>query len=63
MLVFMVRDLLTPIEFPYAQYATSGVTADLLFPTVWDAIRRLEVAGLELLSVMNLLPIAVFSIP
>ena len=52
MLVFMVRGLITPLEFPYAQYATSGVTADLLFPTVWDAIRHLEVAGLHVHAIV-----------
>lgn len=33
------------LEFPYAHFATRGVTADLLFPTVWVAIRQVEVVG------------------
>ena len=47
MLVLMVRGLIIPVEFPYAQYATSGASADLLFPMVWDAVQHLEVAGLH----------------
>ena len=53
MLVLMVRGLITPIDFPYAQYATTDVTADLLFPIVWDVIRHLEVAGLQVHCVVG----------
>ena len=37
-------------QFPYAQYSTTDLTADILFPLVWDVIRHLEVAGLKVLS-------------
>lgn len=47
MLVFMVRGLIIPLEFPYAQYPTTGITADLLFPVAWEVVRHLECAGLQ----------------
>ena len=47
MLVFMVRGLIIPLEFPYAQYPTRGITADLLFPVAWEVVRHLECAGLQ----------------
>ena len=40
MLLFMVRGLLTGLEYPYAQFATNGATADTLFPIVWEAVQR-----------------------
>ena len=36
-------------QFPYAQYSTTDLTADILFPLVWDVIRHLEAAGLKVL--------------
>ena len=42
----MVRGIIVPAEFPYAQYATSDAAADILFPTLWDAVRLLEFADL-----------------
>jgi len=50
MLVFMVRDLFINLEFPYAQYPTSDLTADSLFPLVWEVIRHLEVASFKVVS-------------
>ena len=47
MLVFMVRGVIIPLEFPYAQYPTTGITADLLFPVAWEVMRHLECAGLQ----------------
>lgn len=46
-LVFMVRGLIIPLEFPYTQYPTTGITADLLFPVAWEVVRHLECAGLQ----------------
>lgn len=42
MLVYMVRGIFSNLEFPYASFPTRGVTADELYPIVWDAIRNLE---------------------
>ena len=50
MLVFMVRGLFINLEFPYAQYPTSDLTADSLFPLVWEVIRHLEGAGFKVIS-------------
>lgn len=51
MLTFMVRGLFTSLEFPYAQFATKGATADLLFPIVWVAVRNLEESGLKVMAI------------
>ena len=37
-LTIMVRGLLFKLEFPYAHFGTEGVTADFLYPIVWEAI-------------------------
>ena len=46
MLLFMIRGLFTNLEFSYAHFATRGITADSLFPIVWEAVYRLEWCGL-----------------
>ena len=51
MLTFMVRGIFTKLEFPYAQFPTRGVTADKLFPIVWDAVRNLEECGLMVMVI------------
>ena len=38
MLVLMVQGLLTNLRFPYAQFACSNLTGDLLVDPVWEAI-------------------------
>ena len=50
-LVLMVRGLLFDLRFPLAHFGTQGVTAELLHPLVWEAIRLLELSGLKVLSV------------
>ena len=52
MLVFMVRGLFMSLKFPYAQYPTSDLTADSLFPLAWDVIRHLEAAGFKVVSLL-----------
>lgn len=51
MLVFMVRGLLSNLEFPYAQFPCTSVTGDLLFDPLWNAIARLERCDLKVLAV------------
>ena len=46
MLVFMVYGLIVPLKFSYAQYPTTGITADL-FPVAWEVVRHLECAELQ----------------
>jgi hypothetical protein len=50
-LVLMVRGILFKLEFPYSHFATRGATADLLFPIVWETIRRLEARELKVICV------------
>ena len=47
----MVRGLLFKLECPYAHFGMEGVTADVLYPIVWEAIRLLEADGVKLLCV------------
>ena len=49
MLMFMVRGLLTDLEFPYALFSTKGASVDVLVPVVLEAVRRLESSGFKLL--------------
>lgn len=51
MLVFMVRGIFIDLKFPYAQFATRGITSDFLFPLVWKAVQRLEAAGFKVIAV------------
>lgn len=50
MMVLMVRGLCSGLEFPYAQFACSSVTGDLLFQPFWEAVRRLEFLGLKVVA-------------
>lgn len=50
-LTIMVRGLLFKLEFPYAHFGTEGVTADFLYPIVWEAIRLLEADGVKVLCI------------
>jgi len=49
MLVFIVWGLFINLEFPYAQYPTSDLTADSLFPLMWEVIHHLEGAGFKVI--------------
>ena len=48
-LVMMVRGIFFKLEYPYAHFATKGVTINVLFPLVWEAIRQLENLGLKVI--------------
>ena len=50
MLVFMVRGLFIKLNFPFAQFATHNLSADQLFPLVWDAVQKLEAADLKVVA-------------
>lgn len=50
MLVFMVRGLFSKLEFAYAQFPCSSLSADLIFPLVWDCVKRLESCGFKVLA-------------
>ena len=51
LLVVMVRGIFFKLEFPYAHFASRGVTADPLFPIVWEAIRQIEAIGLKVIFI------------
>lgn len=50
MLMLMVRGLCSSLEYPYAQFATRSVTADSLFPIVWEYMQRLESSGFRVIA-------------
>lgn len=52
MLTFMVRGIFTKLEFPYAQFATRDISAEKLFPVVWDAVRNLEGCGFKVMVIV-----------
>ena len=49
-LVIMVRGLLSKLNFPYAQFACTNLSGDLLVDPVWEAISRLERQGIRVLA-------------
>ena len=50
MLLFMLRGMFSSLEFSYAHYATRGITADSLYPIVWEAVQRLESCGIHVIA-------------
>ena len=49
-LVFMVHGIFFHLQFPFAHFATRGITGESLYPLVWEAVRRLEALGLKVIS-------------
>ena len=48
----MVKRITTDMCFPLSYYATNGITADCLYPLLWEAIRTLEMdIGLKVLFI------------
>ena len=45
-----IRGLLSNLEFPYAHFATRGITADCLYPIVWEAVQHLEYCGFNVMA-------------
>ena len=51
-LVIMVRGITSSLRYPLAALATNGITADLLYPTLWKAVRIIELTcGLKVLFI------------
>ena len=50
-LAIMVRGVFFKFDFPLAHFATVGVTADTLYPIVWEGIRLVESSGLKVIAV------------
>ena len=51
LLAILVRGIFFRLQFPYAHFSTRGITADLLFPMVWEAIRQIETIGLKVIFI------------
>ena len=51
MLVLMVRGLFWNLNFPYAQFACTDLTGDLLVDPIWEAIARLERQGFIVMGI------------
>ena len=47
MLTFMVKELFTKLQFPYAQFASTKLTGDSLFQLFWEVVKRVERIGLK----------------
>ena len=50
MLTFMVRGLLSSLNFPYASFPCSSLGGDQLYSIVWGAVRRLEACGFRVVA-------------
>ena len=50
-LAIIVRGTLCEVEFLFAHFGTKGITADLLFPIVDEALYRLESRGIKVISI------------
>jgi hypothetical protein len=51
-LVLFVRGIATDLQFPLAHFATGGISADILYPIIWEALEILEVTvGLKVLFI------------
>lgn len=51
-LVLFVRGIATYLQFPLAHFATGGISADILYPIIWEALEILEVTvGLKVLFI------------
>ena len=50
MLVFLVRGLFTRLQFPYAQFPTLSLSSDLIFTPFWEAVKRLQLCGLNVVA-------------
>lgn len=50
MLLFTVRGMFSGLEFPYAHFATRGISASSLYPIDWEAVQCLECCGLNVIA-------------
>jgi len=46
----LVRGVFIKLNIPYAQYPTTCLTADVLYPIAWEVVRHLECAGFKVIS-------------
>ena len=50
MVVFMIRNLFSKMEFVYAQFPCSSLSGDLIHPLVWGCVKRLESYGFKVMA-------------
>ena len=50
MFVFMVRGIFSRLEFPYAQFPCASNSGDVIFPLVWECVKRLEACNLKVIT-------------
>ena len=51
LLVLMIRGIFFKLDFPFVHFGTETVTADLLYPIVWEAVRHIEASGLKVVCI------------
>ena len=49
-LMFMVRGLFSGLCFPYTQFPCASLSADQLYPLVWECVSHLEMIGFKVLA-------------
>ena len=49
-LAVMVRGTFLKCDFPLAHFATDAISADLLYPIVWEGVRLVESCGLKVIA-------------
>ena len=50
MLIFMVSGIVSKLNYPYAQFPCTSLTADQLYSPVWGCVSRLEGIGFKVLA-------------
>ena len=50
MLVFMVSGIVSKLNYPYAQFPCTSLSADHLYSLVWGCVRHLEGIGFKVLA-------------
>ena len=51
LLALMIRGIFFKLDFPFVHFGTETVTADLLYPIVWEAGRHIEASGLKVVYI------------
>ena len=51
MLAFMVRGLTTKLDYPLAHYATTNLSAEQMYPVIWEVIGKVECVGLKVVAI------------
>lgn len=52
MLVLLVRGVFTKLQFPYAQFPCTALSAADMFEPFWQAVGRLEFCGLKVIALV-----------